>query len=385
MNQYKKDFPMSLKYVMLDNAAIAFKPKVMVDTIVDFYLNKANNPHSKDSPLAKYTLEKIEETRELIAKLTNSKPNEVIFTSGTSHAANLIISAITATFTNKDEAIIFMDSHASGVIPLLAARKHKRIKIHFVKDKNDVEKVLNLNTKVLFVPQMNNTTGDSHDVKSIYKITKKIAPNCLVINDIAQAIVHDVVDFQYADALIFSGMKLYGPTGSGALILKEELIEKLEPQEYGGGANKKFTLDKWVPSKGYLKWEVGTQNIAGIIGLGASIKYVCNIGLQNMFDMEEKVATYLYNQLKLINNIHIFSKLGSHTVLFYIKRTDAHEIAAELAKKNILVRAGYHCAGIMGNVLNYQGATLRTSIALYNDKDDVDKFIVGLKEVLATI
>ncbi len=385
MNKYKKDFPMSTKYVMLDNAAIAFKPQVMVDAIVDFYLHKANNPHSKDSYLAKYTLERIEETRELIAKMTNCKPSEVIFTSGTSHAANMIISAVTATFTNKDEVVVFMDAHASGVIPWLAARKRIGIKIHFVKDKNDLEKILNPNIKALFVPQINNTTGGGHDVKAIYQMTKKVAPNCVVINDIAQAIVHDIVDFKYADALVFSGMKLYGPTASGALILKEELIEKLEPQEYGGGANKRFTTEKWVPSKGATKWEVGTQNIAGIIGLGASIKYVLNIGVKNMLDMEEEVSEYLYDQLQTIENIHIFSKKGSPAILFYIKRTDAHEIASELAKKNILVRAGYHCAGIMGKILNYEGATLRASIGLYNDKEDVDKLIKGLKEVLATI
>lgn len=382
---YKKDFPMTKKYTMFDSASLGLKPIVMIEAVTNFYMNDSNNPHSFDSELATKTLNKMKETRGLIAKLTNSDSSEVIFTSGTSHASNMIISSIVNTMKAGDEVIVFMDAHASCVIPFLAAKKNKGIKINFVFEDKDIKNALKPNTKSLLFAQINNTTGAMHNAKFIYETVKNIAPDCIVINDVAQAIVHDVVDFQYSDAMFFSGMKLYGPTGTGALILDKKLINVLEPQEYGGGANKKFTTKGWEPLKNRWKWEIGTQNIAGIIGLGASIKYMMNIGMESIVKEEHELSEYLYEELNVINKINIFSKKGSPVILFYIDRTDSHEIAQMLAKKNVLVRAGSHCAGIMHEILGYQGATLRASLGMYNDKGDVDILVKELKNILTKI
>ena len=375
----RKDFRMLNNWTMFDNSSITFKPDVVINAINEFYSSLVTNPHSKESSLSSIVLEKIDKTRCYIAELVNCKREEVIFTSGTTHSINLLVGSLKPNIKPDDEIILFNDSHASGVIPLLNLRKITKCKLNFVTTVDELEEKLNKNTKIIFYPQCNNSTGGTHDYKKIYSMCKLKSPDSLVINDIAQAISHSKVDFKYADAFTFSGGKIYGPTGTGGLILNEDLINSLTPDQYGGGMSINFDQNGWIPKVGFEKWESGTANVAGIVGLGAAIKYFLDINIKNIEEHERNISIYLRKKLLEIKNIHIFSKIGSHIILFAIDGVNSQDLCSALGNHNILSRSGKHCANLMNKVLKYNLPTLRLSIALYNDKSDVDKIVDFIK------
>ena len=162
--------------------------------------------------------------------------------------------------------MFFKDSHASGVIPILEMAKRKKVKLSFIEHEKELKTIINKNTFLIYYAQINNITGGGTWSKNLFiKVVKSKNKNCIIMNDIAQAICHEIIDFKYSDALLFSGSKLYGPTGTGCLILKEKLINILLPMQLGGGMNRNF----WWKSNehhwtGYKKWEAGTPNVAGI-------------------------------------------------------------------------------------------------------------------------
>lgn len=375
--------------VYFDNGATTLKPNVVKDAIIKYYTEYTSNAHRGDYKTSVIVDTLYEEAREKVARFINAKEaSEIVFTSGTTNSMNMIVDGFFRDYLKKDdEVLITLSEHASNILPWFILQKEIGIKIKYIDlDGNhmvsldNVKKAITDKTKVISLAYITNVVGDTRDIKEISKIAHD--NNILMVVDAAQGISHTKIDVQKDDIdfMAFSAHKMYGPTGTGVLYGKFDLLDKVKPMNYGGGMNAMFTSDGYVELREIpTRLEGGTGNIEGVLALSAAVSYLEDIGIDNISRYEKDLRKYLINELEKLDFIEIYNKnVDTNIVAFNIKDVFAQDTAVYLDKYNICVRAGNHCAKILDNVFNISN-TVRISLAFYNTKEEIDLLINVLK------
>jgi cysteine desulfurase/selenocysteine lyase len=372
----REDFKMlNQNIIYFDNGATTFKPTQVLDSIVDYYSNYTSNAHRGDYNTSLIVDNKYEETRNKVKDFINAKRiEEIIFTSGTTQSLNMIVKY----FNENDEILITKAEHASNILPWFNISEN----VKYIELENglvtldNVIKSITPNTKAISLSHITNTLGDTRPIKEITEYAHK--HNILVVLDAAQSISHIKVDVQDLDIdfMAFSGHKMCGPTGIGVLYGKYELLDKLIPQNVGGGMNISFNSDEEYKYKQLpYRLEAGTPNIEGVLGLGTAIDYINSIGLDKINNYILELSEYAVNKLSNLTNIEIYNKdIESSIILFNVKEVFAQDTAIYLNKHNICVRAGDHCAKLLKDIIGVSN-TCRISLYFYNTKEEIDKLV----------
>ena len=385
----RDDFPMLDKNIVyLDNGATTLKPKIVIDKMNKYYLNHTSNIHRGDYDEATITNKLYDDVRNIVSEFVNCDPKCVIYTSGTTYSLNLVVFGYMKNHLKKgDEVLLNKAEHASNILPWIKLREEIGIVIKYVPlndnyelTLDNIKKCVTNKTKVISLAHVTNVIGDVRNIDSIGNYCHE--NNILFNVDGAQSVPHLPVDFKNSniDFLSFSGHKMCGPTGVGILIGKMELLKEMEPLCYGGGMNSFFEEDysyelKEVP----VKFEAGTPPIAEVIGLGESIKYLMNIGMDKIHEHEIKLRNYFLDKVKDIDNIIIYNKNSNSGIIsFNLDGVFSQDTSIYLNKYNICVRAGNHCAKMLKDEMNIRN-TVRISMYLYNDYSDIDKLVEVLK------
>ncbi len=382
----REDFPLLKQDIIyFDNSATSLKPKVVIDAINDYYTNYPANAHRGDYDLSYKVDQAYENTRELVKEFINARYlEEIVFTSGTTQGLNMIVKGFFKEYLEEDdEVLITKAEHASNVLPWFKLVEDLNIKVNYIPlDSNyyltmdNLKKVVNEHTKVISIAGITNVIGDERPIKEICEYAHQ--HNIFVVLDAAQMAPHKKIDVQDLDVdfLAFSAHKMLGPTGVGVLYGKKELLEHLIPLEFGGGMNESFDNPNEVYLKPLpLRLEAGTQNIAGVIGFGAAIKYLNNIGLDKIHNHELMLRKYLIDKLLKIKHIDIINlESDSGIVAFNVNKVFSQDVAYYLNKYNICVRAGNHCAKILKNAVGVTN-TVRVSLYFYNTTEEIDSLV----------
>ena len=375
-------------YIYFDNGATTFKPNSVVNKVVDYYTKYTANSHRGDYDLSQKVDYLYEETRDKVKDFINaSSSKEIIFTSGTTMSLNMIVFGFMKYYLQKgDEVLITKAEHASNVLPWLELEKEIGIVVKYIPLKNlkvyleTVKNCITEKTKVISLAYITNVIGDIRPIKEIAKLIHE--NNGLIVVDGAQSVPHiktnvieDDIDF-----LAFSAHKMLGPTGTGVLYGKYIYLDKMKPIFYGGGMNSRFESTKEIEYKTLpLRLEAGTQNIAGVLGLSASIDYLNSIGMNKIHEHELELKNYLLEKLKSIDNITVYNKnTDSGIVVFNIDNIFSEDTSRYLNHYHIFVRAGNHCTKMVKDELGIKN-TCRISFYLYNTKEEIDKLIEVLK------
>ncbi len=387
----REDFPMLKQDIIyLDNGATSLKPQIVIDKITEYYEKYSANAHRGDYDISYKVDVEYENARDLVVSFINAKcKEEVVFTSGTTDSLNMIASGFFANLVEPgDEILITTSEHASNVLPWFRLANDYNCVVNFVPlDDNlhvtvdNVKKSITSRTKIIALAQVTNVIGDVRPIKEICKLAHE--NNIFVVLDGAQSVPHMGVDVQDLDVdfLAFSGHKMLGPTGIGVLYGKKELLENLEPINLGGGMNESFDSPKEI----YLKelpnrLEAGTPNIAGAIGLGAAIKYLMNIGIDNIHERELHLREYLIEKLVKLPFVDLLNlEADSGIVTFNIDGIFSQDVAYYLNKYNICVRAGNHCAKLVKNATGVTNS-LRISLYFYNTESEIDELVELLSD-----
>ena len=375
--------------IYFDNGATTMKPKCVRDAIIKYYDEYTANAHRGDYKLSAIVDSMYEGTREKVRNFINAKEkSEIVFTSGTTNSMNLVIFGFFKNYLKKDdEVLITLSEHASNIVPWFILQKEIGINVKYIEldDKHEVtidnlQKAITDKTKVISLAMVTNVVGDTRPIKEISRIAH--SSNILLVVDAAQAIAHEKVDVQDLDIdfMAFSAHKMYGPTGTGVLYGKFDLLDKVTPINYGGGMNAIFTKDGYVELREIpTRLEGGTPNIEGVIGLGEATSYIEKVGINNINSYEKTLRKYLINKLNELDFIEVYNKdTDTNIVAFNIKGVFAQDTAIYLDKYNICVRAGNHCAKMIDNVFNVSN-TVRISLSFYNTKEEIDLLINVLR------
>lgn len=387
---FREDFEiLKNDLIYFDNNATSFKPKQVLKAIEDYYNKYTANAHRGDYKNSLKVDMIYEDTRNLIKNYINARQKEeIIFTSGATDSLNMIASFFKEILKSGDEVLITKTEHASNVLPWLKLEKEIGIKVKYIPlDKDlklsveNLEDAITDRTKLVSIAHVTNTIGDVRDIKRIGKLLD--SKNIYFVVDAAQSAGHRKIDVVESniDFLAFSGHKMLGPTGIGVLYGKLEILKELSPVRVGGGMNSVFESSGYVEYKNPpARFEAGTPNIEGVIGLNAAIKYINEVGLDKIEKHDIELKNYLLSELGKIDNINIINKNAeSGNILFNIEGVFAQDTAIYLDHYNICVRAGNHCAKLLKDELGIKN-TCRISFYLYNTKDEIDKLIEVLKE-----
>ena len=386
---FREDFEiLKTNLIYFDNNATSLKPKQVLKAIEEYYNKYTANAHRGDYKNSLKVDMLYEDVRNLIKNYINAnQKEEIIFTSGATDSLNMIAYFFKQILKPGDEVLITKTEHASNVLPWLELEKEIGIKVKYIKlDKDlklrveNLEKAITKRTKLVSIAHVTNTIGDVRDITKIGKILKP--KGIYFVLDAAQSIGHRKIDVieSNIDFLAFSGHKALGPTGIGVLYGKIEHLKKLSPVKVGGGMNSIFESTGFVEYKDPpTKFEAGTPNIEGVIGLGAAIKYINKIGLEKIEKHDTELKNYLLEKLEKIKDIEIINKNAeSGNILFNIKGVFPQDTAIYLDHYNICVRAGNHCAKLLKDELGIKN-TCRISFYLYNTKEEIDELIKALE------
>lgn len=388
----REDFSMlSGDLIYLDNGATTLKPKCVVDGIVDYYCKYCANAHRGDYANSLKVDEMYEGVREKIRKFIHAKEaSEIVFTSGATDGLNRIVFGYFKKYLQAgDEVLLTESEHASNVLPWFRLEKELGIKIKYIKlDAHNevvlenVEAAIGEKTKVISLAYVTNVVGDIRPMRDIVQLAHR--HGVLVVGDGAQSISHIPTDVVQDDIDFFvaSAHKFYGPTGIGFMYGKFCLLEKMDPINYGGGMNAMYLKDGYLELREVpVKFEAGTQNIAGVIGMGEAISYLERVGMKRIVKYEHELKNYLVTRLKELENVILYNEevVGS-IVAFNVKDLFSQDVAVYLDKYHICVRSGNHCAKTLSEVFQV-GNTCRISLAFYNTKAEVDRLIEVLKGI----
>lgn len=393
----RKDFPMFTNkikmqghdLVFLDNASTTFKPQCVIDAENYYLTHETSNSGRGDYDIMYNVDQKIAETRKNVAHFINAQEDEIVFTSGDTESLNLVASGYFKNHLKKgDEILLTYEEHASNVLPWFNLQKTIGCKVNYINLTKDgkitlenVEKAITKNTKVIAIANISNVLGFYVDIKPICELAHK--HNILVVCDGAQSVPHVKTDVKDSgvDFLTFSAHKMLGPTGIGVLFGRKELLDNTEPLLLGGGMNETFEINgEYVLHPTPAKFEGGTHNIEGIYGFNAAIKYIENIGIENIHKYENELRLYAISKLREVKDIVIYNENADTGIIsFNIKGVFAQDLATLLNSKGIAVRSGNHCAKILKNQIN-EIATVRASFYLYNTKEEIDVLVEALKE-----
>ena len=390
---FKDEFPIlqERKISYLDSGATTQKPQCVINAIDSYYKECNANPHRGAYSLSIEATEKYESTREKIAKFINAKNREeIIFSKNATESLNLIAYSYGLDNLKKDdEVVLSIMEHHSNLVPWQYVTKKTNSKLKFMyinKDyelsKEEIESKITDKTKVVGITHVSNVLGTINNVKEIIKYAHK--KGAIVIVDASQSIPHMKIDVQDLDAdfLVFSGHKMFAPLGIGVLYGKKELLNKMPPFLMGGDMIEYVYEQNTTFAPLPNKFEAGTQNVEGVIGLGAAIDYIEKIGYKEIQNVEEAITKYAVNELSKLDflEIYITPHLKNHSsvISFNIKGVHPHDVASILDSNGVCVRSGNHCAQPL---LRYLGmdSTCRASFSIYNTKEDVDNLVEALK------
>lgn len=387
----REDFPMlNQDIIYFDNSATTFKPKSVIDKINDYYYKYTSNAHRGDYDISYKVDLMYEDVREKVKNFINAKlKEEVIFTSGTTMSINMIAESFFRKYLEPgDEVVITKTEHASNVLPWFKLANELGIVIKYIElDQNyhvtidNFKKVITPKTKVVSLAHITNVIGDERPIKQISKIAHE--NNIFVCVDAAQSIAHKKIDVQDLDIdfLSFSAHKMYGPTGVGVLYGKKELLEEADPYILGGGMNESFDSENEILLKSLpYKFEAGTQNISGVIGLGAAIDYINKISIEKINEYENNLRSYMINKLEKISFIDIINYEADGAIItFNVNNIFSQDVSYYLNKYNVCVRAGNHCAKLVKNVTGVTNS-VRISLSFYNTEKEIDEVVSLLSD-----
>ena len=391
---FRNDFPyfQNSKTVYLDNGATTQKPKSVIDSQVEYYEQYCSNTHRSNFGHANKATQEFEKTRRLLKEFINaSKNEEIIFTKGVTESINFIASSFAIDFKT---VIISSLEHHSNIVPWHMQNRTLGAGLEVVKcnenldfDMEHFEELLKANPNAFVsITHISNAFGKIHDIKTITKLAHKYG--AVVMIDGAQSLAHFRIDVQELDVDFFaiSGHKTFGPTGVGAIYIKEKYLKDVKPYQTGGATIHEVDYSGSILLDSPYKFEAGTQNIAGVIGFGKALEYINHIHYENILSMEHNVYKYLDDELKKLPNIIFYNdikdSIGSRS--FNFEGIIHDDIGILLDKMNIAVRVGHHCAQPIMKKLGIRG-TIRVSTAFYNDYVDVDKLIEALKKALSML
>ena len=378
--------------IYFDNAATTQKPKAVLDRIMYGYEHLNANIHRGVHFLSQKATEAHEEARKFVASYINAaSSDEIIFTRGTTEAINLVaFSYGEYACSEGDEIVISVMEHHSNIVPwqMLCERKGMKLRIIPINEKGELNpdvfrSLINTRTKLVAITHVSNVLGTINPVKEIIKAAH--AGNVPILIDGAQAIPHINVDMQDLDAdfYVFSGHKVYAPTGIGVLYGKREWLEKIPPYQGGGEMIQTVTFEKTTYNELPFKFEAGTPDYIGSTALAEALKYMEKIGIERIAAYEKELTEYATNRLMEIDGMKIFgtSEHKSAVISFLVGNIHPYDIGMLLDKLGIAVRTGHHCAQPLIDSLGIPG-TVRASFAFYNTKEEVDTFIEALKRVV---
>ncbi|MGD6767877.1 cysteine desulfurase [Mammaliicoccus lentus] len=395
VEKVKKDFPIleqevnGKKLVYLDSSATSQTPIQVTDSIADYYNRYNSNVHRGVHTLGTLATDAYEKARETVRRFINARYfEEVVFTRGTTTAINLIAHSYgDANVSEGDEIVVTQMEHHANIVPWqqLAKRTGATLKFIPMSDSGELEKeaidnTITDNTKIVAVTHVSNVLGTINDVKYIAEVAHQ--HDAVIAVDGAQSAPHMKVDVQDLDVdfFSFSGHKMLGPTGIGALYGKRHLLDKMEPIEFGGDMIDFVGLEDATWTDLPTKFEAGTPLIAEAIGFAEATRYIDELGLEEIHQHEYELVNYAYNEMSKIEGLEIYGpspEKRAGLITFNVEGVHPHDLATALDSEGVAVRAGHHCAQPLMKWLN-QSSTARASFYVYNTTEDVDKLIQAL-------
>lgn len=397
VNKIRNDFPILSRtvygkpLVYLDNGATTQKPRCVVDAMVDEYYSVNANVHRGVHFLSQQATNLHEASRETVRKFINAgKTSEVVFTRGTTESINLVASSfVDSQMQDGDEVIVSVMEHHSNIVSwqLQAARKGIKLRVIPMNDRGELlldeyEKLFSTRTKLVSVAHVSNVLGTINPVKKIIEIAH--AHQVPVLIDGAQGVPHMKVDVQDLDAdfYVFSGHKIYGPTGVGVLYGKEDWLDRLPPYQGGGEMIQNVTFEKTTFNELPFKFEAGTPDYVGTTALATALDYVSEIGMDNIAAYEHELTVYAVERLKEIPGIRIFGEAEHKggVISFLVGNIHHFDMGTLLDRLGIAVRTGHHCAEPLMRRLGIEG-TVRATFGIYTTKEEIDALVAGIARV----
>lgn len=385
LNQIVNDEPL----IYLDNAATTQKPQAVLDVLNHYYLHDNANVHRGVHTLAERATAEFEAARKKVQQFIHANSNkEIIFTKGTTDSLNIIAQSYGEFIQPGDEIVISKMEHHANLIPWQQLAKRKQAVLRYIPltadghlDVQAAKTIINEKTAIVALAQVSNVLGTVNPVKEMAQLAHQ--HQAIMVVDGAQAVAHMPVDVQELDCdfYCFSGHKMCGPTGIGVLYGKQALLEKMEPVAFGGEMIDFVDLYESTWTDLPWKFEPGTPNIAGTIGLGAAIDYLENIGMQTIHEYEQAIVADLLPKLQQIEGLTIYGPQNpaEHTavIAFNLDHLHPHDVASALDMQGIAVRAGHHCAQPLIKELGCF-ATARASFYFYNTKEEADQLVAAI-------
>ena len=394
----REDFPILKQrindkpLVYLDNAATGQKPQAVIDALVNYYTCENSNVHRGVHTLSQRATDAYEGARSKVRQFLNAADDrEIIFVRGTTEAINLVAQTYgRENIGLGDEIIISAMEHHSNIVPwqILGQETGAILKVVPINDDGELlldeyEKLLSPRTKLVSIVHQSNALGTINPVEQIVELAHRRGVPVLL--DGAQSVAHVPVDVSRVgcDFYVFSGHKLYGPTGIGVLYGKAELLEAMPPYQGGGEMIRSVTFEKTLYNTIPNKFEAGTQNIAGSVGLGAAIDYVANLGMDNIAAYEQELLTYGTRRLAEIGPLRLIgtARHKGSVLSFVMENAHPHDVGTILDAEGIAVRTGHHCAQPLMDRFEVS-ATVRASLAFYNTKEEIDALVHGIDRVI---
>ncbi len=394
----REDFPILREtvhgkpLVYLDNAATSQKPQAVIDALVNYYMTENSNVHRGVHTLSQRATDSYEEARAKVRQFINAADDkEIIFVRGTTEGINLVAQTYGRTNVGAgDEIIISAMEHHSNIVPwqILCQEKGAHLKVVPINDDGELlleeyEKLLSPRTKLVSIVHQSNALGTINPVEQIVELAH--SRDVPVLLDGAQAVAHVPVDVSRTgcDFYVFSGHKLYGPTGVGVLYGRAELLEQMPPYQGGGEMIRSVTFEKTLYNVIPNKFEAGTQNIAGSIGLGVAIDYINALGMANIASHENELLAYGAQRLSEIEPVRLIgtARHKGSILSFVMENAHPHDVGTILDTEGIAVRTGHHCAQPLMDRYGVP-ATIRASMAFYNTKEEIDALVQGIDRVI---
>lgn len=395
---FKADFPVlnqninGFPLIYFDNAATSQKPKCVIDAIDNYYSTYNSNVHRGVHELSQLATNAYEQSRNTVKDFIGSKKSEeIIFTKGTTDGINLIARSWAMQNLQKDDEIIISTmEHHSNIVPwqMICDQIGAKLVVAPIDEKGELimskmSEMINSKTKLISISHVSNTLGTINPVREIIKLAHQF--KCKVLVDAAQSIPHFKLDVQDLDCdfLVFSGHKIFGPTGIGILYVKEENYPKMSPFIGGGDMIKEVTFEKTTYNDPPFMFEAGTPNISGAIGLSAALKYVEQVGIEEISSIESELLLYATEKLNDIEGLRIIGTANNKASVISFTFSEIHhfDIGTLLDQLGIAIRTGHHCTQPLMNFFKISG-TARVSFAFYNTKDEIDYFVKSLKKAI---
>lgn len=392
-----KDFPslhaMGMR-AYLDSAASSLTPVQVTEAMDDYYSNYRSNVHRGMYAASAKATERYEAVRAIAAKFLNASAEEVVFTSGTTDALNLLAASLGRAFGPGDEVVLTEMEHHANLVPWQEAAKRHGFTLKFIPltsgftlDMDAARALITPKTKAVSVVHASNALGTVNPAKELAALAH--AAGAVVILDAAQSAAHLKIDVRDLDCdfLAFSAHKTYGPTGVGVLYGKKALLEKMEPARYGGDMIREVKLESSTWNESPWKFEAGTPNVAGVIGLGAALDYLMGIGMDAVEAHDQALAAYALEKLSAVPGVRVVGPAAGErigAISFTVEGAHPHDLATLLDREGVAVRGGHHCAMPLMSKLGITG-TARASFGIYNEEKDVAALVDALAKAKATL